>query len=1297
MADTPDQHTHRGIGMIDRLLKTHLEPIARDYRHWRLWRGLSWCWGALALVGAGFLLTRLITGWSFPFVFPLLVLAALVAAFIQWRRNSREQSDYREIARRIEEEDPKLHALLLTAIEQQPNSATRELTYLQLRVIGEALAYRHKHLWGQRAAIRLFYAECALVATLAVLVAVLSGLRVTAPVGKSFFAARADGVTVTPGDASVERGSSLVVLARFGGRVPAEATLVVQPANQNEQRIPLTKNLDDPVFGTSIPEIDAGLSYHIEYGARETGDFKVSVFEYPKLERADAKLTFPEYTAQPEKFIEDTRRVSAVEGTALDYTFHLNKPVKSATLVAKDKSTVSLLSETNRPGVYQTRFQLDQSLRYDLVLVDDEGRTNKVPSQFVIEVLKNRAPELKFAFPRGDQRVSALEEVSFQADVSDDFGLRAYGIAYNLAGEETKFIELGQSAGAQEKRQFSHLLRLEDLAAQPDQLLSYYLWADDVAPDGKVRRTSSDMFFAEVRPFEEIFREGQPPEGGAGAAGMAGNAALKLAELQKQIINATWKLRRQETSKTPSTQYKQDALVVQEAQDAALDQARTMKENVDDPRSKALVEMVETEMEKAIRHLTEAVTKDSLEPLVPALSTEQSAYQALLKLASREYEVSRSRNQQGGGGGGQRAQRQLDQLELKEAENRYETQRQASPQQNTEQREQMQVFNRLKELAQRQQDLNERLKELQTALQEAKTEPEREEIRRRLKRLREEEQELLADMDEVNQRMATPENQSRMAESRQQLDQTRSEVQRTAESMENGQVSQALASGTRAQRELQQLRDDFRKKNSSQFAEDMRELRDQARELAQKQEDIGQKLESLNDSQRKTLTDSEERKELGSQLDEQKKRMDQVIDHATHVTQQAEPVEPLLSRQLYETLRKATQNEAKNLQDTTEELLKQGRLYRAVYEKLQEAKGSPKKSVEVTAELLREGFPAEATQLEQRARQSINELKSGVERATESVLGDDTEALRLAKRELDVLSQQLEKELAQAGTEKGQEPAGEATRTRPRNGSGRVGEGTEDQAGEQTPGEGREAENSPARQGESRQGGEQGRTAARSGPQAQEESRATNAESSEKQSQEQANTSAPPSQRGAQTSENQAGNTQPRSESANSQRGENGGASDTASSETRQQAGERSASPGGQDGRRNFFDQGGADGGGTGGWQGPILGTEYTQWSDRLRDVEEMLGEPDLRTRAARIRDRARAMRLEYKRHSEEPKWDLVKLEIFAPLAELRSLVAEELARRESNEAIVPIDRDPVPNRYSELVRRYYEQLGKSE
>ena len=92
-----------------------------------------------------------------------------------------------------------------------------------------------------------------------------------------------------------------------------------------------------------------------------------------------------------------------------------------------------------------------------------------------------------------------------------------------------------------------------------------------------------------------------------------------------------------------------------------------------------------------------------------------------------------------------------------------------------------------------------------------------------------------------------------------------------------------------------------------------------------------------------------------------------------------------------------------------------------------------------------------------------------------------------------------------------------------------------------------------------------------------------------------------------------------------------------------------------------------------------------------------MLDVPELRAEAARIRDRARNVRQDLRRHSVEPQWDLVKMEIAGPLVELRTRISEELARRESKEALVPIDRDPVPTRYSELVRRYYEELGKSE
>jgi hypothetical protein len=45
----------------------------------------------------------------------------------------------------------------------------------------------------------------------------------------------------------------------------------------------------------------------------------------------------------------------------------------------------------------------------------------------------------------------------------------------------------------------------------------------------------------------------------------------------------------------------------------------------------------------------------------------------------------------------------------------------------------------------------------------------------------------------------------------------------------------------------------------------------------------------------------------------------------------------------------------------------------------------------------------------------------------------------------------------------------------------------------------------------------------------------------------------------------------------------------------------------------------------------------------------------------------------------------------------VRERIADELSRRDSNESLAPIDRDPVPNKYSDLVKRYYETLGNGQ
>ncbi len=204
----------------------------------------------------------------------------------------------------------------------------------------------------------------------------------------------------------------------------------------------LTKSLEDPVFGGILQEVNSDLVYRIEYADRSTRDYTISLYERPELVRADAKIAYPAYTKLPEKTVEDTRQISVVEGSEVTLTFTLNKPVTSARLAPKTGIAPGLTIDSQYPNVLTTSLTAEQSQQYELHLTDAQGRSNKLPPRFVIDVQKNLPPQITPLFPGNDIVVSPLEEVALEAKVADDYGLVGYGLTYNLAGTESQEIKL---------------------------------------------------------------------------------------------------------------------------------------------------------------------------------------------------------------------------------------------------------------------------------------------------------------------------------------------------------------------------------------------------------------------------------------------------------------------------------------------------------------------------------------------------------------------------------------------------------------------------------------------------------------------------------------------------------------------------------------------------------------------------------------------------------------------------------------------------------------------------------------
>ncbi len=1139
--------------MIEHSLRRQLEPIVTRRRRLDLARRLSLHWLITALIGLVLIGTAWLWGWRLPFALVLWGIAVVVATIIAFWRCERVGPDYQAIARDIERHHPDLRALLLAAIEQKPQSPGGRLGYLQTQVLREAVVHATNHDWLESTPPRtVALAHASWIAALLLLVAVFSQMLPSLsllPQGRpSILASRGYDVTITPGDTTVEAGSPVVIVARFDGQVPSDVSLSYGADGQAQQRVLLTRSVDDAVFGGVIQDVRSDLLYHVEYDGRRSGNYKIHVHDRPRLVRADAKIVFPAYTNLPEKTIHDTRQISVVEGSHITLTFTLNKPVATARLAPRTGIALALSVDAEVPNILTTSFTAENSERYELLVADAQGLENEFPPRFAIDVHKNLPPDVKPVFPNRDVAASALEELDLQAEVSDDYSVTNFGLTYALAGVQSREIALGNSS-LSPSGTIQYLLALEELGAVPDQLLTYYFWADDVGPDGNPRRTASDIYFAEIRPFDEVFIENQSFQDRQSRqqqqnqdGQQQGRQTEELIQMQKQIIIATWNIKQQTDLSGNLGDRADDLDVVRQSQADALERAQSALAEAEDPSAGQALQAAAEHMTDAVNHLTLAGAKHA-SSLLDALDAEQAAYQELLKLRQREHQVARGQDSdRGSDPGSARSQQQLQQLQLTEQENRYETERRAQSQRQTAQREDLQVLNRLGDLARRQNDMSERLREAEAALRQARNEQEQQEILRELRRLRDEQLEALRDVDELQARMDQSQNRQRMADTRQQLDDSRSQIQQSAQDLEEGRVSQAITSATRAQRQLEEMRDEFRRNTSSRFSEEMRDMRDRAQQLDQRQDRIAEQMEQQQDSGRRTLADGDTADGgLTEQVQQQRREIEELIEQMRDVSDQAEVAEPVLSRRLYDTLRQAS----------TENL---------------------DRALEATGQLLERNFLPEAQEIERRAARGIRELREGVEEAAEGVLGDEAESLRLARQQLDELIEQVSEETARAGRPSQADPA------------------SDEETGRQ-PGAPRDAE-------------------------------------------------------------------RPQDEDARTARA--GESSDRRSDEAR----------------------------------GPLTGGDYRQWSDRLRDVEEMLTERDLREDVARVRDRARTVRTEFVRHGKEPQWDLVARQIMKPLAELRERLADRLAQLESDKALVPLDRDPVPEKFRELVRTYFENLG---
>ena len=110
--------------------------------------------------------------------------------------------------------------------------------------------------------------------------------------------------------------------------------------------------------------------------------------------------------------------------------------------------------------------------------------------------------------------MTRLEEVDIEAEAEDDFGIERLELVYAVRGGAEKVVPLRSRRRATSVTG-RHTLYLEDLDVQPGDFVSYYVRARDVARGKRPSEARSDIFFLEVKPFEQEFALAQSQGDGA--------------------------------------------------------------------------------------------------------------------------------------------------------------------------------------------------------------------------------------------------------------------------------------------------------------------------------------------------------------------------------------------------------------------------------------------------------------------------------------------------------------------------------------------------------------------------------------------------------------------------------------------------------------------------------------------------------------------------------------------------------------------------------------------------------------
>ena len=782
-----------------------------------------------------------------------------VLAYLYLVRPLRRVLDDEHVALYLEEHEPSLETTLLAAVEAE-RSGDQYSPALVKGLARAAVERAHAVDDGRRVNQKQLYRSggvfaAVAVAAIALLMILPPGVRhgLSALLRPTAEAAAVNpySIAVTPGNVVIARGSDQLVTVSLEGFTSSDATLFTRGEDgESFQRLTMLPGQAETAFELLLLNVAEGSDYFVEADGNRSPLFRIDVADLPYVGHLDQELRFPSYTGLPARVVEDAGDVAAVTGTVVALTIHPTIPSAAGQLTVEGEAVVALSLQPD--GSLTTSFTVESDGFYRIELVAPDGRMVEASPRYTIDALVDQPPQVRVTKPGRDGNASPLEEIYFEAEALDDYGVAQLSLVFSVNGGDNTMVQIFDGSGPPlTEAAAGHTVYLEELELESGDLVTYWATARDRNRSGRSREVTSDIYFMTIRQLGNEYRQVDSPPGGGG--GMNGQGPeTSLSELQKQVIAATFNLDRDRT-KHSAQDFSENAVSIRLAQERVRVQVETLVRRMvnrglseADEQFRRIAEMLPAaveEMQVAEGALGEEDAKD-------ALPHEERALQQLQK-AEETYERYVTQQQQGGGGGGgPNAEDLADlfELELDKMRNQYEMVQRGERQEQNDQVDE--VLQKLQELARRQQQAAER-RRLQSQRGSGSSD----------------EQRALADQTEemVRQleRLARDSRDERMADAARDLQDVANQMRAAAA---QGGAAGAAGAAAAADR-LAQAQRQLKRARQQRLGEDAQNAQQRARELVNEEAEIRQEVRDM------AGRDARARAEQVRRLKERKDRM----------------------------------------------------------------------------------------------------------------------------------------------------------------------------------------------------------------------------------------------------------------------------------------------------------------------------------------------------------------------------------------------------------------------------------------